>query len=60
VTDDEALYLIQSLNVLVTGHALADFGAAPEPPAAPARYYEEWFDIAVATFLDGIAARYSR
>ncbi|GAA5183314.1 hypothetical protein GCM10023322_22300 [Rugosimonospora acidiphila] len=60
LTDDEALYLLQSLYVLVTGHALAEFGDAPQPPAAPAEYYNAWFDIAVSTFLDGIAARYSR
>jgi TetR/AcrR family tetracycline transcriptional repressor len=60
VTDEQALYLIQSLFVLVIGHGLAEFGDAPEPPAAPVEYYDAWFDIAVATFLDGIVARYSR
>lgn len=58
LTDDEALHLVQSLYVLVTGLALAEFGETPEPPAAPAAYYDAWFDIAVSTFLDGIQARH--
>ncbi|WP_433413778.1 TetR/AcrR family transcriptional regulator [Microtetraspora malaysiensis] len=58
LTDDVALHLVQSLYVLVTGLALAEFGNAPEPPAAPAAYYDAWFDIAVSTFLDGVQARY--
>ncbi|GII58476.1 hypothetical protein Pth03_68650 [Planotetraspora thailandica] len=58
VTDEEALHLVQSLYVLVTGLALAEFGNAPEPPAAPAAYYDTWFDIAVSTFLAGVEARY--
>ncbi|MEU8196823.1 TetR family transcriptional regulator [Microbispora amethystogenes] len=58
VTDEEALYLVQSLYILVTGHALAEFGDTPEPPAAPTAYYDAWFDIAVSTFLAGVEARY--
>lgn len=58
-TDEVALLLAQSLYVLVTGLALAEFGDAPEPPAAPPAFYDTWFDIAVSTFLDGIAARYA-
>ncbi|WP_170323606.1 TetR/AcrR family transcriptional regulator [Cryptosporangium phraense] len=60
VSDDVALLLAQSVYVLVTGLALAEFGDAPEPPAAPSGFYDAWFDVAVTTFLDGIAARYSR
>lgn len=59
VTDETALFLVQSLYVLVTGLALAEFGDAPEPPAAPPEFYDTWFDIAVATFLAGVAARYA-
>ncbi|MEZ0073778.1 TetR/AcrR family transcriptional regulator [Planotetraspora sp. GP83] len=59
VTDEEALHLVQSLYVLVTGLALAEFGNAPAPPTAPAAYYDTWFDIAVSTFLAGVEARYS-
>lgn len=59
VADDTALLLAQSLYVLVTGLALAEFGDAPEPPAAPGSFYDAWFDVAVTTFLDGVAARYS-
>ena len=59
IPGEDALYLIQSLYVLVTGLALAEFGDAPEPPAAPPEFYDTWFDIAVATFLAGVAARYA-
>jgi TetR/AcrR family tetracycline transcriptional repressor len=45
--------------VLVTGLALAEFGDWPQPPAAPPEFYDRWFDIAVATFLAGIAAQYA-
>jgi TetR/AcrR family tetracycline transcriptional repressor len=58
LTDEEALFLVQSLYILVTGHALAEFGEAPEPPAAPPAYYDAWFDIAVSTFLAGVQARH--
>jgi TetR/AcrR family tetracycline transcriptional repressor len=58
VDDQTGLLLAQSLYVLVTGLALAEFGGAPEPPAAPPEYYDHWFDVAVNTFLDGLAARY--
>jgi TetR/AcrR family transcriptional regulator, tetracycline repressor protein len=59
VTDETALFLVQSLYVLVTGLALAEFGDAPEPPAAPPEFYDTWFDIAVAAFLAGVAAQYA-
>jgi TetR/AcrR family transcriptional regulator, tetracycline repressor protein len=58
VGEAEVLYLVQSLYVLVTGHALAQFGNVPEPPAAPEAYYDDWFEIAVGTFLAGIETRY--
>jgi hypothetical protein len=58
LTDEEALFLVQPLYILVTGHALAEFGEAPEPPAAPQAYYDAWFDIAVSTFLAGVQARH--
>ncbi|GAA4599358.1 hypothetical protein GCM10023194_79230 [Planotetraspora phitsanulokensis] len=58
LTDEEALFLVQSLFILVTGHALAEFGEAPEPPAAPQAYYDTWFDIALSTFLAGVQARH--
>jgi AcrR family transcriptional regulator len=58
VIDEEALFLVQSLYILVTGHALAEFGEAPEPPVAPQAYYDAWFDIAVSTFLAGVQARH--
>jgi TetR/AcrR family tetracycline transcriptional repressor len=58
VTDETALFLAQSLYVLVIGLALAEFGDAPESPPAPAEFYDTWFDIAVSTFLAGITARY--
>jgi TetR/AcrR family transcriptional regulator, tetracycline repressor protein len=59
VPDETALFLVQSLYVLVTGLALAEFGDWPQPPAAPPEFYDRWFDIAVATFLAGIAAQYA-
>ncbi|MGW5262712.1 TetR/AcrR family transcriptional regulator [Microbispora sp. NPDC004025] len=59
LTDEEALHLVQSLYVLVTGLALAEFGETPEPPVAPPAYYDAWFDIAVSTFLEGVQARYA-
>ena len=54
-TVDRALLLAQSLYVLVAGLALAEFGDVPREPAAPRAYYDAWFDLAVGTFLDGIA-----
>ncbi|MEL7977609.1 TetR/AcrR family transcriptional regulator [Isoptericola sp. F-RaC21] len=54
----EALHLVSSLGVLVTGLALAEFGDAPNPPVAPRDYYDHWFELAVGTFLDGVAARH--
>jgi TetR/AcrR family tetracycline transcriptional repressor len=58
VDDETALLLSQSLYVMVTGLALAEFGDAPTPPAAPTDFYDRWSDVAVTTFLDGISARY--
>src|SRR5262245_9849317 len=46
ITDEAAFFLTQALYVLVVGLALAEFGDAPEPPAAPKEYYDAWFDLA--------------
>lgn len=59
ITDEQALYQTQSLYLLVVGQVLAELGAVPEPPAAPTVYYDTWFDLAVDTYLDGIAARHA-
>jgi hypothetical protein len=58
VDDETALLLAQSLYVPVTGLALAEFGNAPEPPSAAPEFYDRWFDVAVNTILDRLAARY--
>ncbi|QDZ13755.1 TetR/AcrR family transcriptional regulator [Humibacter ginsenosidimutans] len=60
ISDTDALYLVQSLYVLVAGLALAEFGNAPQPPAAPRDYYDAWFQLSVDTMLDGIRARFAR
>jgi AcrR family transcriptional regulator len=60
IDDADALYLMQSLYVLVTGLGLAEFGDAPAPPAAARAYYDAWFTLSVETFLDGILHRYRR
>ncbi|MHA7986445.1 TetR/AcrR family transcriptional regulator [Rathayibacter sp. CAU 1779] len=60
IDDADALYLVQSLYVLVTGLALAEFGDAPSPAPAPRSYYDAWFTLSVETFLDGIQHRYHR
>jgi TetR/AcrR family transcriptional regulator, tetracycline repressor protein len=57
--EQDALLVTSSLGVLVIGLALAEFGDAPNPPVAPREYYDHWFDLAVETFLDGIAARFA-
>jgi AcrR family transcriptional regulator len=60
IADPDALYLVQALYVLVAGLALAEFGDAPQPPAAPREYYDDWFHVAVDTMLDGIQHRFAR
>jgi AcrR family transcriptional regulator len=60
IDEQDALLVASSLGVLVIGLALAEFGDAPRPPVAPREYYDHWFDLAVGTFLDGIAARFTR
>jgi AcrR family transcriptional regulator len=55
----DALLITSSLSVLVIGLVLAEFGDAPNPPVAPRAYYDRWFELAVETFLDGIAARFT-
>jgi TetR/AcrR family tetracycline transcriptional repressor len=57
--DATAMFVAQSLVVLVVGLALAEFGDVPEPPVAPPEFYDAWFEVAVTTFLSGIAAQYS-
>ncbi len=59
IPDDDALYLIQSLYVLVTGLALAEFGDGPAEPATPAAYYDAWFETSVETFITGLESRFS-
>jgi TetR/AcrR family tetracycline transcriptional repressor len=59
ISDEDALYLIQSLYVLVTGLALAEFGAGPAAPAAPPSYYDAWFETSVQTFIAGLESRFS-
>jgi TetR/AcrR family tetracycline transcriptional repressor len=59
IPDDDALYLIQSLYVLVIGLALAEFGDGPAEPAAPTAYYDAWFETSVETFITGLESRFS-
>jgi TetR/AcrR family tetracycline transcriptional repressor len=59
IPGEDALYLIQSLYVLVTGLALAEFGDGPAAPAAPAAYYDAWFETSVETFIAGLESRFS-
>jgi TetR/AcrR family tetracycline transcriptional repressor len=59
ISDGDALYLVQSLYVLVTGLALAEFGDGPAAPAAPAAYYDAWFETSVETFIAGLESRFS-
>ncbi|MEU4196241.1 TetR family transcriptional regulator [Kribbella sp. NPDC026611] len=58
IAAEDALFIASSLSVLAIGLALAEFGDAPNPPVAPREYYDHWFELAVETFLDGIAARF--
>ena len=57
---ESALHLLQGLYVLVVGLASAESGDTPRPPAAPIAYYDAWYEVAVETFLDGIACRFQR
>ncbi|MGC4941999.1 TetR/AcrR family transcriptional regulator [Kribbella sp. DT2] len=57
VDDQDALLAVSSLGVLAVGLAAAEFGDAPHAPVAPREYYDHWFELAVGTFLDGVAAR---
>jgi TetR/AcrR family tetracycline transcriptional repressor len=59
ISDEDALYLIQSLYVLVTGLALAEFGDGPAAPTAQAAYYDAWFETSVHTFITGLESRFS-
>jgi TetR/AcrR family transcriptional regulator, tetracycline repressor protein len=59
ISDEDALYLIQSLYVLVTGLALAEFGDGPAAPAAPAAYYDAWFETSLETFIAGLESRFT-
>ncbi|WP_084481196.1 TetR/AcrR family transcriptional regulator [Ruania albidiflava] len=58
IDDETALHLLQGLIVLVVGLASAECGNVPNPPAAPAVYYDTWYEVAVETFLDGVQFRY--
>lgn len=57
VEEHDALLAVSSLGVLVIGLAAAEFGDAPNPPVAPRDYYDHWYELAVGTFLDGVATR---
>lgn len=57
VEEQDALLIVSTLCVLVIGLAAAEFGDAPNAPIAPREYYDYWFELAVGTFLDGVAAR---
>lgn len=59
IDGETALHLLQGLYVLVVGLASAEAGNVPNPPAAPAGYYDAWFEVAVETYLDGVEARFS-
>jgi hypothetical protein len=45
-------------RVLLAGLPLAECGDAPAKPAAPATYYEAWFEISVETFVAGLRSRF--
>ena len=55
---EDARYLAQSICVLVSGLALAESGDAPAGPAAPAAYYQAWFETSVETFVAGLLSRF--
>lgn len=58
VNHEQALFVIQSIAVFVIGHALAEVGNWPEPPTAPASYYDQWFDTGLAALINGFEQQY--
>ena len=58
LSQEHALFAVSSLATLVIGLAAAEFGDVPNAPAAPREYYDQWYELAVGTFLDGIAVRF--
>lgn len=54
ISDQQALYALQSVAVFVTGHALAECGDLPKPPPAPQSYYDAWFEFGLQALIGGI------
>jgi TetR/AcrR family transcriptional regulator, tetracycline repressor protein len=58
--DAEMVQIVSTCGVLAIGLAAAEFGDAPNPPVAPQQYYDDWFELAVGTLMDGLAVRFGK
>lgn len=58
-SEQEKLFIIQSIAVFVIGHALAEVGNWPDPPTAEASYYDQWFETGKSALIYGFAKQYT-
>jgi len=52
----EASFAVQSVYLFTSAHALAQHGDPPSEPSREGAYYDAWFEFALTTFLQGLAA----